>query len=61
MGIFNIFIGMRQSRHLMSKSGRLKAEVIDIRNFRVADPYIQDVQEQEWVIFVTLRERNQCN
>lgn len=46
-----------ESRHLMSKSGgRLKAEVIDIRNFRVADPYIQDVQEQEWVIFVT-RER----
>lgn len=41
----------------MSKSGgSLKAEVIDVRRFRVADPYIQDIQEQEYVIFVS-RER----
>jgi hypothetical protein len=41
----------------LSKSGgTLRAEVIDIRRFRVADPYIQDLQDQEYVIF-TSRER----
>ena len=46
-----------EKRSFMSKSGGcLKAEVIDIRRFRVADPYIQDIQEQEYVIFVS-RER----
>ena len=46
-----------EKRSFMSKSGgSLKAEVIDIRRFRVADPYIQDLQEQEYVIFVS-RER----
>jgi hypothetical protein len=46
-----------EKRSFMSKSGgQLKAEVIDIRRFRVADPYIQDIQEQEYVIFVS-RER----
>jgi hypothetical protein len=41
----------------LSKSGGcLRAEVIDIRRFRVADPYIQDLQDQEYVIFVS-RER----
>ena len=46
-----------EKRSFMSKSGGcLKAEVIDVRRFRVADPYIQDIQEQEYVIFVS-RER----
>ena len=46
-----------EKRSFMSKSGgQLKAEVIDVRRFRVADPYIQDIQEQEYVIFVS-RER----
>ena len=46
-----------EKRSFMSKSGGcLKAEVIDVRRFRVADPYIQDLQEQEYVIFVS-RER----
>ncbi len=46
-----------EARDILSKSGgKLKAEVIDIRRFRVADPYVQDVQEQEYVIYVT-RER----
>jgi hypothetical protein len=46
-----------EKRSFMSKSGgQLKAEVIDIRRFRVADPYITDIQEQEYVIFVS-RER----
>jgi hypothetical protein len=41
----------------LSKSGGcLRSEVIDIRRFRVADPYIQDFQDQEYVIFVC-RER----
>ncbi len=47
----------KDTRSLMSKSGgRLKAETIDIRNFRVADPSILEIQEQEWVAFAT-RER----
>lgn len=47
----------KDTRSIMSKSGgRLKAETIDIRNFRVADPAILEIQEQEWVGFVT-RER----
>lgn len=47
----------KDTRSIMSKSGgRLKAETIDIRNFRVADPSILEIQEQEWVGFVT-RER----
>lgn len=46
-----------ESRNFLSKSGgKLKAETVDVRRFRVADPYIQDVQEQEYVINVT-RER----
>lgn len=46
-----------QGRDILSKSGgKLKAELVDIRRFRVADPYIQDLQEQEWVAFVS-RER----
>lgn len=46
-----------ETRDILSKSGgKLKAEVIDIRRFRVADPYIQDIQDQEYVIYVT-RER----
>ena len=31
--------------------GGLKLEHIDPRNFAVANPYIQDVQNQEWVMF----------
>jgi len=47
----------KDTRSIMSKSGgRLKAEAIDIRNFRVADPSILEIQEQEWVAFAT-RER----
>lgn len=46
-----------EARDILSKSGgKLKAEVVDIRRFRVADPYIQEIQEQEYVIYVT-RER----
>ena len=46
-----------ENRSFMSKSGgNLRAEVIDIRRFRVADPYIQSIQDQEYVIFVS-RER----
>ncbi len=46
-----------EERDFLAKSGgKLKCEVIDIRRFRVADPYIQSVQDQEYVIFVS-RER----
>ena len=47
----------KDTRSIMSNSGgQLKAEAIDIRNFRVADPSITEIQEQEWVMFST-RER----
>lgn len=43
-----------EKRGFMKKSGgEMRAEVIDIRNYAVANPYIQSVQEQEWVIYVT--------
>lgn len=42
-------------RDFLSKSGgKLRADIIDIRRFRVADPYIIDVQDQEYVIYDTL-------
>lgn len=43
-----------EHREIMSRSGgALKTEVLDIRNFRVASPYITNLQEQEWVMYVT--------
>lgn len=43
-----------EKRGFMHHSGgEMRYEVIDIRNFAVADPYIQSIQDQEWVIFVT--------
>jgi len=46
-----------EKRGFLRKSGgEMRYEVIDIRNFVVANPYIQSIQEQEWVMFVT-RER----
>lgn len=40
------------SRAVMaSEKGRLKCDVFDIRQLVVADPEIQDIQEQEWVIY----------
>ena len=31
----------------------MRYETIDIRNFAVANPYIQSIQDQEWVMYVT--------
>ena len=43
-----------EKRGFMHNSGgEMRYEVIDVRNFAVADPYIQSIQDQEWVIFVT--------
>ena len=42
-----------EKRGFLRNSGELRAEVIDIRNFAVASPYIQNIQDQEWVIFVS--------
>ena len=43
-----------EKRGFMKKSGgEMRYEIIDIRNFAVANPYIQDIQDQEWVIYVT--------
>lgn len=41
-----------EKRAMLSETqGNLKAEVFDIRNLVVADPEIQDIQEQEWLIY----------
>ena len=43
-----------EKRGFMKKSGgEMRTEVIDIRNFAVANPYIQSIQDQEWVMYVT--------
>jgi hypothetical protein len=43
-----------EKRGFMKKSGgEMRSEVIDIRNFAVANPYIQSIQDQEWVMYVT--------
>ena len=41
---------------LDKEQGQLKCEVFDIRKLCVADPEIQDIQEQEWIIY-SLREK----
>ncbi len=47
------------SRDFLAKSGgKLKAETVDIRRFRVADPYIQEMQEQPYVILNTMERIN---
>lgn len=46
-----------EKRGFMKKSGgEMRYEMIDIRNFFVANSYIQEIQDQEWVGYVT-RER----
>jgi hypothetical protein len=55
-GIMYFYWDAERTSFLSKSGGCLRAEVIDIRRFRVADPYIQDIQDQEYVIFVT-RER----
>lgn len=48
-----------EKRGFMKKSGgEMRYEVIDIRNFAVANPYIQSIQDQEWVIFVSREKAN---
>jgi hypothetical protein len=55
-GIIYFYWDAEKNSILNKSGGCLRAEVIDIRRFRVADPYIQDLQDQEYVIF-TSRER----
>jgi hypothetical protein len=55
-GIIYFYWDADKTSFLNKSGGCLRAEVIDIRRFRVADPYIQDLQDQEYVIF-TSRER----
>lgn len=55
-GIMYFYWDAERNGFLSKSGGTLRAEVIDIRRFRVADPYIQDLQDQEYVIF-TSRER----
>ena len=40
-------------REVLSKDkGLLRSEVFDVRSLVVADPEIQDIQEQEWIIYM---------
>ena len=55
-GVMYFYWDAEQTAFMSKSGGTLRAEVIDIRRFRVADPYIQDLQDQEYVIF-TSRER----
>jgi hypothetical protein len=55
-GVIYFYWDAEKNSILNKSGGCLRAEVIDIRRFRVADPYIQDLQDQEYVIF-TSRER----
>jgi len=55
-GIHYFYWNAEERDFLAKSGGKLKVENIDIRRFRVADPYIQSVQDQEYVIFVS-RER----
>ena len=55
-GVVYFYWDAEKTSILNKSGGCLRAEVIDIRRFRVADPYIQDLQDQEYVIF-TSRER----
>jgi hypothetical protein len=48
-----------EKRGFMHHSGgEMRYEIIDIRNFAVANPYIQSIQDQEWVIFVSREKMN---
>jgi uncharacterized coiled-coil protein SlyX len=48
-----------EKRGFMHNSGgEMRYEVIDIRNFVVANPYIQSIQDQEYVIFVSREKIN---
>jgi len=55
-GILYFYWNAEERDFLAKSGGKLKAEVIDIRRFRIADPYIQNIQEQEYVMYVS-RER----
>jgi hypothetical protein len=48
-----------EKRGFMKKSGgHLRYENIDIRHFAVANPYIQSIQDQEWIIVVSREKIN---
>jgi hypothetical protein len=55
-GLMYFYWDAEKNSFLNKSGGCLRAEVIDVRRFRVADPYIQDLQDQEYVIFAS-RER----
>jgi hypothetical protein len=43
-----------QKHGFMRRSGgQMRYEMVDVRKFAVANPYLQNIQDQEWVIFVT--------
>jgi hypothetical protein len=51
-----------EKRGFLKKSGgEMRYEIIDIRNFVVANPYIQSIQDQEWVIYNTREKLNSLN
>ena len=38
---------------MRNSGGEMRSEIVDIRNFAVANPNLQDIQNQEWVQLVT--------
>lgn len=50
-----------QRGYLSKSGGRMRYEIIDIRNCRVADPYTQTIQDQEWISFVTRQKISALN
>lgn len=48
-----------EKRGFMKKSGgQIRYENVDIRHFAVSNPYIQSVQDQEWIIIVSREKVN---
>ena len=48
-----------EKRGFMQRSGgQMRYEMVDIRNFRVANPYIENIQDQEWIIMVKREKKN---
>lgn len=55
-GIHYFYWDAEKRGFMKNSGGEMRVEVVDIRNFAVANPYLQDIQDQEWVELVT-RER----
>jgi len=55
-GLLYFYWDAEKRGFMKNSGGEMRVESVDIRNFAVANPYIQEIQDQEWVELVT-RER----